>query len=288
MVSRRKFLKNSALAASTLLISGNTFSGSSNMFKEGINRTDSQSLKLGIAGYSFVHFDLEESLTMMRRMDVRYLCIKDFHLPLDSTESQIATFHETLEKSNVKGYAVGPVYMKEKEEIDRTFEYAKRDGVNLIIGIPEPEDLAYVADRCKEYNIRYAIHNHGPEDKVYPNATVIYNHIKDLDSRLGLCFDMGHNMRDQKDPIKDLLRYKDRVFDLHLKNVTEATPQGTTCELGRGVIDISAFVNALHKIKYEGVCSLEFEKDMKDPLAGLAESAGYFRGVVNSKGLKVL
>lgn len=288
MGSRRKFLKNCTVTASSLLISSKVFSGSNSIISGRKDHFDSKSLKLGIAGYSFVHFTLEESLAMMRRMGIHYLCIKDFHLPLDSTESQIATFHETLDKSKVKGYAVGPIYMKKKEEIDRAFEYAKRVGVNLIIGIPEPKVLAYVADKCKEYNIRYAIHNHGPEDKIYPNATVIYNHIKDLDSRLGLCFDMGHNMRDQQDPIKDLLRYKDRIFDLHLKNVTEATAQGTTCELGRGVIDIPAFVNALHKIKYEGVCSLEFEKDMKDPLPGLAESAGYFKGVVNSQGLKVL
>ena len=86
-------------------------------------------------------------------------------------------------------------------------------------------------------------------------------------------------MRDGEDPIKDLIRYRERIFDLHLKNVTAATADGTTCELGRGVIDIPAFTKALRKIKYEGCCSLEFEKDMKDPLAGLAESVGYFRGV---------
>jgi len=155
-------------------------------------------------------------------------------------------------------------------------------GVGLMIGIPEVKDLAYVAQKAKEFNIKYGIHNHGPEDKIYPNATVIWNHIKDLDKNIGMCFDMGHDTRDGQDAIKDLVKYKDRIFDIHLKNVTAADAKGSTCELGRGVINIPAFTKTLLKIKYSGCCSIEFEKDMKDPLAGIAESVGYFRGVLSS------
>lgn len=235
---------------------------------------------LGIAGYSFVHFDLDASLAMMKRMNVQFLCIKDFHLPLVSTDAEIAAFHEKLAASGVTGYAVGPLYMtKSKAEIDSAFEYAKRAGVKLIVGIPNKEDLPYISDKTAEYDIRYAIHNHGPEDKLYPNATSIFELVKDLDPRVGLCFDMGHNMRDGQDPIRDVKRYHKRIFDIHLKNVTAANKDGKTCELGRGVIDIPAFIKALRKVGYEGKCSLEFEKDMKDPLAGLAESVGYFHGV---------
>ncbi len=235
---------------------------------------------LGIAGFSFAHFDIDASLAMMKRMDVHFLCIKDFHLPLASTDAQIAAFHEKLAASGVTGYAVGPLYMtKSKSEIDHAFEYAKRVGVKTIVGIPNKEDLAYIAEKTAEYDIRYAIHNHGPEDKLYPNATSIFELVKDLDPRMGLCFDMGHNMRDGQDPVRDVKRYHKRIFDIHLKNVTAANKDGSTCELGRGVIDIPAFIKALRKVRYEGKCSLEFEKDMKDPLAGLAESVGYFRGV---------
>ena len=235
---------------------------------------------LGIAGFSFAHFNIDESLAMMKRMDVHFLCIKDFHLPLASTDAEIAAFHEKLAASGVTGYAVGPLYMtKSKAEIDNAFAYAKRVGVKLIVGIPNKEDLAYIADKTAEYDIRYAIHNHGPEDKLYPNATSIFELVKDLDPRMGLCFDIGHNMRDGQDPVRDIKRYHKRIFDIHLKNVTAADKDGKTCELGRGVIDIPAFIKALRKVGYDGKCSLEFEKDMKDPLAGLAESVGYFKGV---------
>ena len=237
------------------------------------------SFKLGIAGYSFVNFNLDESLKMMKKVDVHYLCIKDFHLPFKSTAEEIAAFHAKLKDNNVIGYAVGPIYTKTKEEIDKAFDYAKRVGVDLLIGIPAHADLEYVAQKTKEYNIRYAIHNHGPEDKLYPNAESIYNRIKNLDQRVGICFDMGHNKRDGRDSVVDLQKYSKRIFDMHLKNVTEAANKGTTCELGRGVIDIPAFVKMLRKVNYKGSCSLEYEKDMKDPLAGIAESVGYFKGV---------
>jgi sugar phosphate isomerase/epimerase len=236
----------------------------------------------GIAGYSFVHFKLDESLAMMRKTNIQYLCIKDFHLPMKSTAEEITAFHAKLKESNVTGYGVGPIYMKTREAIDQAFDYAKRVGVDLIIGIPNPEDLPYVEQKVKDSNIRYAIHNHGPGDKIYPNAITINGYIKNLDPRVGMCFDIGHSMRYGNDPVADLEKYSKRIFDMHLKNVTSATHDGTTCELGRGVIDIPAIVKTLRKIKYSGVAGLEYEKDMKDPLAGIAESIGYFRGVLDS------
>lgn len=273
MSNRRTFVKSGVAALATL---GLPISQASAFSKSAYKP------KLGVAGYSFVNFNLEDSLKMMKRMQISYLCIKDFHLPFKSSIDEISAFHQKLAEAGVKGYAVGPIYMnKSIEEIDNAFEYAKRVGVDLIVGIPRKEDLNYISKKTEEYNIRYAIHNHGPEDKLYPNATVINDLIKDLGPKMGICFDMGHNARDGHNSVKDLKKYAHRIFDIHLKNITEAADAGRTTELSRGVLDIPAFVKTLKDIKYQGVCSLEFEKDMKDPLAGIAESAGYFRGVVD-------
>jgi inosose dehydratase len=277
MDNRRGFIKKGILG----VVAGSALS-IPNAMAAAQNDKKQDTFKLGIAGYSFVHFDLAQSLEMMKKADVRYLCIKDFHLPFNSTAEQIAAFHAQLKAANVTGYAVGPIYTRTREEMDNAFDYAKRVGVDMVVGIPNHEDLEYLDKKVKEYNIRYAIHNHGPEDKLYPNATSIIERIKNLDPRIGLCFDMGHNMRDGHDPIADLKKYSRRIFDMHLKNVTAAQAEGKTCELGRGVIDIPAFVKMLRKVKYAGVCSLEYEKDMKEPLAGIAESVGYFRGVVDA------
>lgn len=278
MTKRRDFFKKSLAG---LALTGAVATLPKLSFAEPTAKKE-EPFKLGMAGYSFVHFKLDQSLEMMKKTDVHYLCIKDFHLPYASTAEEITAFHDKLKQSDVTGYAVGPIYMKTRQEIDNAFDYAKRVGVKMIVGIPNPEDLPYVDQKVKEYDMRYAIHNHGPGDKLYPNAITVNGLIKDLDARIGLCFDMGHDMRYGNDPIADMKKYAKRIFDIHLKNVTSATQDGKTCELGRGVIDIPAFVKVLRKVNYSGVCALEYEKDMKDPLAGIAESVGYFHGVLNA------
>ena len=241
-----------------------------------------EKFKVGMAGYTFVKFDLDKTLETLKRTDVHYLCIKDFHLPLTSTDAEIAAFHAKLKASGVTGYAVGPIYMKSEEEIDKAFEYAKRVGVKLIVGVPNVELLPYVDKKVKEYDFNYAIHLHGPDIKIYPDAEDVWNHVKDLDPRIGMCLDIGHDTRNGKDPVADLKKYHSRVFDMHIKDVTGTTKLGYSLEIGRGVIDFPALVKMLRKVGYTGVCSLEHEKDMDNPFLGIAESIGYFRGVIET------
>lgn len=236
---------------------------------------------VGMAGYSFVKLnDLDKSLSIMQRADVHYLCIKDFHLPFKSTSAEIAAFHAKLKEKGVTGYAVGPIYMKTEAEIDSAFAYAKRVGVKLIVGVPNYELLPYVDKKVKEYDFKYAIHLHGPDIKIYPDAEDVWNHVKDLDPRIGMCLDIGHDTRNGKDAVADLQKYITRVFDIHIKDVTGKTKLGYSIEIGRGVIDFPAFVKMLRTVGYSGVCSLEYERDMANPDMGIAESLGYFRAVI--------
>ena len=239
-----------------------------------------EKFKVGMAGYTFVKFDLDKTLETLKRTDVHYLCIKDFHLPMTSTDVEITAFHAKLKAAGVTGYAVGPIYMKTEEEIDKAFDYAKRVGVKLIVGVPNVELLPYVDKKVKEYDFNYAIHLHGPDIKIYPDAEDVWNHVKDLDPRIGMCLDIGHDTRNGKDPVADLKKYHSRVFDIHIKDVTGTTKLGYSLEIGRGVINFPAFVKMLRKVGYTGVCSLEHEKDMDNPFLGIAESIGYFRGVI--------
>jgi len=241
-----------------------------------------EKFKVGMAGYTFAKFDLDKALATLKRTDVHYLCIKDFHLPMASTDAQIAEFHEKLKANGVTGYAVGPIYMKSEKDIDNAFEYAKRVGVKLIVGVPNYDLLPYVDKKVKEYGYNYAIHLHGPDIATYPDAEDVWNHVKDLDPRIGMCLDIGHDTRNGKDPVADLKQYQSRVFDIHIKDVTGTTKLGYSLEIGRGVINFPAFVKMLREVGYTGVCSLEHEKDMTDPFMGIAESIGYFRGIIEA------
>jgi sugar phosphate isomerase/epimerase len=241
-----------------------------------------ESFKVGIAGFTFAKFDLDKALETLKAVDVHYLCIKDFHLPMTSSDEEIAAFHAKLKANDVVGYAVGPIYMKTEEEVDRAFDYAKRVGVKLIVGVPNVELLPYVDKKVKEYDFKFAIHLHGPDIKIYPDAEDVWNQTKDLDPRIGMCLDIGHDTRNGKDAVADLENYHTRVFDMHIKDVTAPTKLGYSLEVGRGIIDFPALVKMIRKVGYTGVCALEHERNMDNPFMGIAESVGYFRGVIEA------
>lgn len=239
-------------------------------------------LQIGIAGYTFNKFDVEKSVAMMKRVDVKYMSLKDFHLPLNSPAEKVQSVLAQYADGGVKVYAVGVIYMKTQQEVDTTFDYAKRVGVPLIVGVPNPELLDYTEQKVKDYNIKIAIHNHGPEDKLYPSPKNAYDLIKNRDPRVGLCLDIGHSLRAGTEPGKAIREYKSRLFDLHIKDVNSTAKDAKAIEMGRGAINFPALVKALKDINYQGVCSIEFEKDMTDPLPGIAESVGFFKGVIKS------
>ncbi len=239
-----------------------------------------KSLKLGLASYTLRNFSLERTLAETTRLDLKYISLKDFHLPLKSTQAECEKVAELVKKAGIELYGGGVIYMRNESELHGAFDYAKAAGMKVIIGVPQHELLPLVNKKVQEYDIKLAIHNHGPTDKNYPTPASAYELIKDLDKRIGLCNDIGHTMRAGIDPAESVERFADRLLDVHIKDVTEATKNGRTVEIGRGVIDIPKVVNTLLKIGYQGVVAFEYEKDANDPFSGLAESVGYVRGVL--------
>ena len=235
---------------------------------------------LSCADWTFHLFDIDTALQTLQKCDIHYLCIKDFHLPLDATEEQIKAFHAKCAEYGVTGYGVGPIYQNTEEEVDKAFEYTRKVGAKVMLSVPPYELLPYVDKKIKEYpEIKYAIHLHGPDLDVYQDATVIWDKVKDLDPRIGMCLDIGHDFRNGADPVADLEKYHTRVFDMHIKDETDNSKAGQCVEMGRGKIDFPAFVRMMRKVGYDGMCSLEYEKDMDNPFIGIAESFGYMKAV---------
>ncbi len=283
MPSRRNFIQKTVLGVALVLAI--PFLGKStdpNTASKELADGPSKGLAVGVAGYTFAKFDQPKSIEMMKRIGVYNLSLKEIHVPLNSSQETIDAAMAKFKDAGINIYTVGVIYMKTKEAVDQAFAYAKKVGVTMIVGAPSYDVLDYAEQKVKEYNIRLAIHNHGPEDALYPGPKDVYDRIKDRDPRIGLCIDIGHATRAGVAVDKAVKEYKDRLFDLHIKDVSKAEKDGKAIEIGRGVIDFPALVKALNKIGYKGVCSIEFEKDMGDPLAGIAESIGYFKGVVAS------
>ena len=279
MSNRRSFLKQATIGAAAAGVAPLLSKAGGTKVFSGNAVT---SLQLGIAGFTFSKSTVQQAIAIMQRVNIKTFSLKDVFLPLNSTKDKIDEVVSTFKNAGISIYAVGVIYMKKKEDADQAFEYAKMVGVDMIVGSPVYELLPYVEQKAKAYNIRVAIHNHGPEDPEYPTPGDVYKHIKDLDSRLGLCLDIGHTQRDNIDPAAAYLKYADRIMDMHIKDVTKAEKDAESLELGRGIIDIPSLVKALYKKGYTGHCSFEHEKDATDPLPGLAECVGYFNGVCNT------
>ena len=272
--TRRDFLKIAGLTTALPFVS---FSSS-----KGDISKERKTLKLGLASYSLRKFDQTQTIAMAKRAGLDYMCFKSMHLPLDSTANKIKDASKNVGAAGLTLYGGGVIYMKSKKEVDQAFEYAKNAGMSLIVGVPEHELLEYTNDKIKQYDIMVAIHNHGPGDDKYPSPESVYEKIKDLDPRFGLCMDIGHTQRIGVDPTEAGKKYFSRLLDIHIKDVDSPTEDGKTVEIGRGVIDIPEFLGMLVKKGYDGVVGFEFEKDAEDPMPGLCESVGYVKGCLDS------
>ena len=240
-------------------------------------------LRIGIATYSLRMVPTDQAIAVCKRLGIETCSIKDVHLPRKSTAAERKAGYQKWMDAGITPLSAGNIALPDNEEAIRdAFVYCKEIGVPTMVCTPEIASLPLLDRLSQEYAINIAIHNHGPEDKLYPSPKDIYDRIKDMDARMGLCVDIGHTLRAGVLPEKVVVEYKDRVFDLHIKDVTAMAKDAKVAEVGRGAINFPAFVKALKKIKYSGVCSIEYEKDMSDPLVGMAESVGFFRGVLKA------
>lgn len=281
MKSRRSFLKkvSAGIAGATAVTLPGIAKAS---ILSSIPRPINSGLKLGVASYTLREFSMEEALEMTLRCGVDRITFKSMHLPLDSDQESIERAVALCKQKGIELYGAGVIYMKTRDEVDQAFAYARTAGMKMIIGVPNHELLDYVEEKVKETDIKLAIHNHGPGDKLYSSPEDAYLKVQDRDSRMGLCIDIGHTQRIGRDPAADVAAFSDRVFDIHLKDVTAAKAEGETCIIGRGIIDFPNFLKTVQKLGYQGTLALEYEAEAKDPLPGMAESMGYVKGILST------
>ena len=273
--SRRNFLCAAGLGAASLSLGA--VPGAA---KEAKAECAKPKFQLGLASYTTRNLSTDETIKIAKRLGLKQVCFKSMHLPLDSNQEQIEKVVDKVKKAGLTLYGAGNITMKTKEQVDQAFEYGRMAGMKCFICVPYPEQLDYVEEKVKEYDIEIAIHNHGPGDKVYPLPESAYEKLKGRDPRMGLCVDIAHTLRIGGDPVKSIEMCGDRVLDLHLKDTSKAAPDGRTVVCGHGVIDLPGVLAALTKIGFSKNASFEVECDPDDVIPSLAESVGYIRGLL--------
>jgi len=234
----------------------------------------------GIASYAFRQQALDEVILCARKLNVKKLALKSMHLPLDSTPEQVTAIARKIKDAGLELYAGGVIYMKTAEEVEQAFAYARRAGMEMIVGVPNPELLDLVERKVKETGVKMAIHIHGSRQILYPDAASVYPLIENRDPGLGICLDVGHSIRLNRDPAAAIRKYGDRIMDIQLWDSSSASHEGKAVLAGYGILNISEVLQALIDIGYAGAVSVEFWNDPEYPQYGTAHTVGYCEGIL--------
>lgn len=238
-------------------------------------------LKLGVASYSLRKFTLDQTLAMAKEMGVKYMTFKDVHIPRSDPPETTRALRAKIEAAGITIMGGGTINMPNNpDQIRKDFVYAKNAGMPLIYASPDPAALDFIETMVREHDIKLVIHNHGPEDKWWPAPKDAYDAVKSRDKRLGLCIDIGHTIRTGTDPVQACVDCRDRLYDMHVKDLKVKTDRDSQVEVGRGVIDFPGLFRTLLKIGYTGQVGLEYEIKADNPLPGMQESLAYMRGVL--------
>ncbi len=275
-LNRREFLRGiGMIAAGTAMPADNSW---------GVSRNEapkSQAIRLGVAGYSFRKFGPADVIRFMKELNTPYLNVKDVHLPMTPPD-EIRPTSEKYRAAGLTLSGVGTIYFTKDDDADmrQKFEYVKSAGIHLIVAGPTPEALPRLEKFAKEYNVKIAIHNHGPEDKYFPTPIGAWKAIKAMDERMGICVDVGHTARAGLDVPGTIQEVGTRLFDVHMKDLTQENRKWAQVAVGDGSLPVEKIFAALVSVRYSGYVDLEYEIHEDDPVPGMVKSFAYMRGVL--------
>ena len=279
-VSRRNFLNLGLIGGTALLAGPLPVAAASRSRGPG-----SPALKLGVASYTFRKFTLDQTLEMTRKAGLKYITLKDMHLPMKTTAAERTAVREKVQAAGITLMGGGVIYFNNDEkQIRDSFLYVKEAGMPVMVCCPAPEALDTVERLARESDVLVAIHNHGPGDQRYPSPLDVLELVRKRDRRMGICMDLGHTVRLGQEPVQVMHKCAERLYDFHIKDVTQADAKGGPVPVGRGVIDIPAVLRALVGMRFPYHVALEYEAEGDAPLMGVVESVAYIRGVLAGLG----
>jgi sugar phosphate isomerase/epimerase len=282
-LSRRTFVRSGALVAAA-------FAASKDVFAVAAGRPSAHEgspIRLGLASYTFRDFRRAQMIGFLKQLNVLELNAKDVkdHLPADTQEEAAALADYAA--AGIKLHAAGTIYFPKDEDADirSKFEYCKRAGIAVIVaGDPAPETLSRIEKFVKEYDIRFAIHNHGPEDKLWHSPLDVLKAVRPMDPRIGCCIDVGHTARASTDVVQAIHAAGPRLFNVHMKDLTDFQSKDSQVPVGDGIMPVKRIFEALIAIKYKGFVDLEYEIHPDEPMPGVISSFAYMRGILAGLG----
>jgi sugar phosphate isomerase/epimerase len=287
VVSRRAFVVSAGIAGAAAMLPRTSVG--EGRWTAGQAEADGAAspVRLGMASYTFRNFSRAQLIGFLKELNIDQLNPKDAkdHLPQDpAAEAQAVADYQA---AGIHLHAAGAIYFQQatEEDVRSRFEYLQRAGIPVMVaGDPTPQTLPLVEKYAKQYDIKVAIHNHGPEDKLWPSPLDILKDIQGMDARIGCCIDVGHTVRAGTDVVEAVHAVGPRLFNMHMKDLTDFHDKGSQVAVGDGKMPVREIFAALAAIRYPGYVDLEYEVHPDDPMPGVTKSFAYMRGVLAGMG----
>jgi len=243
-------------------------------------------VRLAVASYSLRKFSRSQAIEIIKNLGIKYVNVKAFHMPYYLSKEDLKAAHAEFTKAGLTIVSGGNINLRKDDEADVKYhlEYAKNAGIPIVVCAPTHNNLGMIEKHAKRLDLKIAIHNHGPEDDFFPNAESVISRVKNMDPRMGLCYDVGHAARTAEDVIEGIEMAGDRLHDMHIKDLTRFDDKRSQVETGKGKMPVAAIFRKLKAMDYPGVVGLEYEINANSPERGMAESFAYMRGVLDGIG----
>jgi sugar phosphate isomerase/epimerase len=281
-LSRRDALKSAALAALALPALASSLARAADAPVAPRGKRASP-LRLGVAGFTFAKFSVEEVIAALKSVGIDAFTAYKTHVPWsDGTPERCRTIVEKFAAGGITITSTGMIDITTDEAAARrSFENVRAAGLKLFCARQKSEALPLLDKLVKEYDLKVAIHNHGPTEP-FPTGLSVWNAIQPFDRRIGLCLDIGHGFRAGEDSAATVRIARERLYEVHLRDTGVRggeikDPDATI--VGQGLVDVRGVIAALLEIKYPFQAEFEYEKKEDNRIPGLAESIGYVRGL---------
>ena len=285
-VPRRSFLKFAALGAASTVLTEEPYGleATPTVARDAASHAKAKEVgvKLGVASYSLRNFPRAKAIEMTKALGTPYINLKSVHLPYESSPAEIAAARQEIAAAGLQIVGGGTITFETDtdEGVRKYFDYAKAAGMPVMVSTCKPSVVARVEKFAKQYDIKVAFHNHGPEDENFPSPYDVLKAVKGMDPRMGLCMDIGHTVRTGTDPVRAAADAGPRLLDMHAKDLRDLKVKESQCIVGEGKIPIAALFRQLEKMRFPGYVNLEYEIDADDPLPGMKQSMAHMRGVL--------
>ncbi len=224
---------------------------------------------LGLQSYTLRAFKVDRVIELAKEVGFAHIEFTRVHANAVTPAAEIERIKRLMAEAGLRISAQGVnQFTKDHAANRKVFELAKRLGNRNISADPSEDSFDSLEKLVAEYNVRIAIHNHGPGAR-YDKIADALKAIKGRDPRIGACADLGHYIRSAEDPVKAIRLFGDRLYGVHLKDFAEPKKDAKGVILGRGQLDLVAVYKALKQINFpaDGALSLEYEEHKENPIA---------------------